>query len=149
MDISSNIAAAPLPAAAQTSDKAPARDAVQPVQTEVARVQSVAAETAADRTGERRTGNAGGPADDAATARNNRLEPDYGAQQVERQFEIEPKTETLVYKAIDPVDGDVVRQVPEDVILKLRATYNSENAVQGSGSDSKPGAIHRLIDRIA
>ena len=102
MDISSNLAVAPPPPAAPAADRAPARDAVQPVKTEAARVQSVPAETA-----------------------------------------------TVVYKAVDPEDGDVVRQVPEDVILKLRATYNSEPLAQDAGSDSKPGEIHRLIDRIA
>tara|TARA_R110000868_G_scaffold29054_7_gene108110 strand:+ start:1452 stop:1973 length:522 start_codon:yes stop_codon:yes gene_type:complete len=149
MDISSNLAVAPPPPAAPAADRAPARDAVQPVKTEAARVQSVPAETATDKAGERRASNAERAAGDAAEAEKTSPEPDYAAKQVDRQFEIEPKTETLVYKAVDPEDGDVVRQVPEDVILKLRATYNSEPLAQDAGSDSKPGEIHRLIDRIA
>jgi uncharacterized FlaG/YvyC family protein len=134
MDISSNIAGAPPPLAVTTPAKAPARETVPPVQTETARPKNVPAETASDKT------TRSGEEYSEATAERSLVEQEpkstsiFKNPEIDRLFEVEPETETLVFKAISADDGDVVRQVPEDIILKLRAAYN------GSKPSSEPTA---------
>jgi len=124
MDISSSIAGAPPPVAVATPAKAPTRESVPPVETEISRPKSVPAETAADKANERRNDKSEAKADRDSIGQEKRSSFEANKPQIDRLFEVEPETETLVYKAVDPDDGDVVRQVPEDIILKLRAAYN-------------------------
>lgn len=130
MDISSSIAGAPPPLAVATSTKAPARESVPPVETETSRSKSVPAETAADKAGERRAEKTEAKADRDSIGQEENFESEPNKPQIDRLFEVEPETETLVYKAVDPDDGDIVRQVPEDIILKLRAAYNDTRPTQ-------------------
>lgn len=130
MDISSSISGAPPPLAVATPTKAPARESVPPVETEVSRPNSVPAETAADKASERRDEKSEAKADRDSIGQDKSFNSEANRPQIDRLFEVEPETETLVYKAIDPDDGDVVRQVPEDIILKLRAAYNDTQPSQ-------------------
>ncbi|MGJ8531586.1 MAG: flagellar protein FlaG [Alphaproteobacteria bacterium] len=124
MDISSSISGAAPPLAVATPTKAPARESVPPVETEVSRPKSVPAETAADKASERRDEKSEAKSDRDSIGQDKGFNAEANRPQIDRLFEVEPETETLVYKAVDPDDGDVVRQVPEDIILKLRAAYN-------------------------
>jgi uncharacterized FlaG/YvyC family protein len=43
-------------------------------------------------------------------------------------FELDPETQSLIYKAINEASGEVVRQIPTDAILQLRAYVKEGNA---------------------
>lgn len=147
MDISSNIAGAPPPLAVATPAKAPAQDSAPPIETETSRPKSVPAETATDKATERREEKAEAKADRDSVGQEESPNAESFSRQLDRLFEVEPETETLVYKAVDSDDGDIVRQVPEDVILKLRATYNDNKPLQDSEDpNSEP---REPFDRIA
>lgn len=145
MDIASSSAGAPPPVASSPPAKAPEKEAVQPVKTEEPKAKAVQAENSAERVADKADNRA---ADDIAEA-NARdakaFDEATNTPKVDRLFEVEPDSETLIYKAVDSEDGEVVRQVPEDVILKLRATYN-DNAPQ---TEIEPGTPRDPIDRIA
>ena len=147
MDISSSISGAPPPLAVATSTKAPARESVPPVETEVSRPKSVPAETAADKASERRDEKSEAKADRDSIGQDKNFNSEANRPQVDRLFEVEPETETLVYKAVDPDDGDVVRQVPEDIILKLRAAYNETQPSQEP--EDIAAKLSAPFDRIA
>lgn len=40
---------------------------------------------------------------------------------IKRRLEIDPKTREVVFQAVDRETGEVVRQIPEEAILKIRA----------------------------
>ena len=40
---------------------------------------------------------------------------------IERRIEIDPKTREVVYQTVDRQSGEVVRQVPDQALLRLRA----------------------------
>ncbi|WP_306257721.1 flagellar protein FlaG [Pararhizobium sp. IMCC21322] len=147
MDISSSIVGAPPPLAVTTPAKAPARESVPPVETETSRPKSVPAETAADKAGERRDDKTAAKADRDSIGQEKSFNSEANRPQVDRLFEVEPETETLVYKAVDPDDGDVVRQVPEDIILKLRAAYNGSQ--QSQNPEDIAAKLSAPFDRIA
>jgi flagellar protein FlaG len=61
-----------------------------------------------------------------------RFDPSSGAQAraaldaairdvIERHIEIEPKTREVVYQTVDRESGEVIRQVPDQALLRLRA----------------------------
>ncbi len=147
MDISSNIAGAPPPLTAATPAKAPIRESVPPVETENSRPKSVPAETSADKAENRRNEKAEAKSDRDIVGRDKTCETESRNPQIDRLFEVEPETETLVYKAIDPDDGDIVRQVPEDIILKLRAAYSENKSLQVP--EDKTSKLSEPFDRIA
>lgn len=60
----------------------------------------------------RREADAGGKDDSAVIAR----------RELERQVEIDPDTQALVFKKVDIQTGNVVEQVPEEAILRMRAS---------------------------
>lgn len=145
MDIASTSAGAPPSVASPPPAKAPEKETSQPVKTEEPRAKAVQAETSAERVADKKEDK---PTETIAESQA-KTEDDFGqlatTPKVDRLFEVEPESETLIYKAIDAEDGDVVRQVPEDVILKLRATYN-DNTPQ---TEVEPGTPRDPIDRIA
>lgn len=150
MDISSSTAGAPPPLAVATPAKAPARESVPPVETETSRPKSVPAETATDKAGERRDEKAEAKANRDSVGQEKTFNSEANQPQIDRLFEVEPETETLVYKAIDPDDGDIVRQVPEDIILKLRAAYSDTQSSQLSQQPEDIAAkLAAPFDRIA
>lgn len=40
---------------------------------------------------------------------------------IQRRLEIDPKTREVVFQAVDRETGEVVRQIPEEAMLKIRA----------------------------
>ena len=73
-----------------------------------------------------------------------RFDPSNGAQAraaldaairdlVERHIEIEPKTREVVYQTVDKESGEVIRQVPDQALLRLR-TYAREMREKSEGS---------------
>lgn len=147
MDISSSTAGAPPPLAVATTAKAPARESVPPVATETSRPKSVPAETAPDKAAERRDEKADAKFDRDSIGQEQGFNSEANRPQIDRLFEVEPETATLVYKAVDPDDGDVVRQVPEDIILKLRAAYNDTKPTQET--EDVAAKLAAPFDRIA
>lgn len=145
MDIASTSAGAPPSVASPPPVKAPEKETAQPVKTEQPKAKAVQAETSSERVGDKPEESASEAAAETDAAASEGFDQTATTPKVDRLFEVEPDTETLIYKAIDAEDGDVVRQVPEDVILKLRATYN-DNAPQ---TDVEPGTPRDPIDRIA
>lgn len=53
------------------------------------------------------------------TAQSRRPE-DTPEREVSREFELDPETQALVFKKIDVQSGDVVEQVPEEALLRMR-----------------------------
>ena len=47
--------------------------------------------------------------------------------QMRREFELDPETADLVFKAINEDTGEVIRQVPSEVILKVRAYAHAQD----------------------
>lgn len=64
----------------------------------------------------------------ANTERQNRRDLQIG-RELQSEFEIDPETNALVFKKLDIQTGDVVEQVPEEAILRMRASI----AAWGSG----------------
>lgn len=42
---------------------------------------------------------------------------------IKRNIVIDPKTREIVFQAVDTKSGEVIRQIPSDAILRLRAYY--------------------------
>lgn len=145
MDIASTSAGAPPSVPSPPPVKAPEKESIQPVKTDEPRAKAVQAETSTERVADKPDENPPSSLLDSDEFASESFEQSATTPKVDRLFEVEPDTETLIYKAVDAEDGDVVRQVPEDVILKLRATYN-DNAPQ---TDVEPGTPRDPIDRIA
>lgn len=145
MDIASTSAGAPPSVASPPPAKAPEREITQPVKTDEPRAKAVQAETSTARVADKPEKNPSETIAESEAAASEGFDQAATTPKVDRLFEVEPDSETLIYKAVDAEDGDVVRQVPEDVILKLRATYN-DNAPQ---TDVEPGTPRDPIDRIA
>jgi flagellar protein FlaG len=58
---------------------------------------------------------------------------------IERRIEIDPKTREVVYQTVDRESGEVVRQVPDQALLRLRAYARAmrENLDEGMDWDVK------------
>lgn len=56
----------------------------------------------------------------AQAAQATEVEP--ARRELERRFEIDPSTQALVFKKVDMASGDVVEQVPEEALLRMRAS---------------------------
>jgi hypothetical protein len=64
--------------------------------------------------------------DDSAAARFDARRPNAALdeavrQAIERHIAIDPETKSLVFKVVDERSGEVKRQIPDEVILRLRA----------------------------
>jgi hypothetical protein len=55
---------------------------------------------------------------------------------IERHLSIDPQTKSLVLKVTEEPSGDVVRQIPDEVILKLRAYVRELTAKRASERDT-------------
>ena len=64
---------------------------------------------------------------------------------MERHITIDPKTRAVVVESIDPDTGKVVRQIPDETLLKLRV-YARELREAGGAEADEPG---RRAGRIA
>ena len=89
------------------------------------------------------------PADEAV-----RYEPDDGAGRraaveaalreiIERHTEIDPKTREVVFQSVNRETGEVVRQVPDEALLKLRA-YAREMRQLESGEPSEGTRVRKI-----
>jgi uncharacterized FlaG/YvyC family protein len=64
-------------------------------------------------------------------------------ESLQRRIERDDSADILVYRTVDKVTGEVVRQFPDEMILKLRA-YAREMERQ----ESKGGENHR-VEKVA
>jgi uncharacterized FlaG/YvyC family protein len=82
-----------------------------------------------------------------------RFEPSEGAKEraaaeralqdvIKRRIEIEPKSREVVYQKVNEETGEVVRQVPDEALMRLRA-YAREMREKAEASDV------RRVERIA
>jgi uncharacterized FlaG/YvyC family protein len=55
---------------------------------------------------------------------------------IKRRLEIDPKTREVVFQVVDEATGDVVRQIPEEMLLKLRA-YAREMRAADAGDEGE------------
>lgn len=58
-------------------------------------------------------------------------------REVERDYQLDPQTRSLVYKKIDIQSGDVVQQVPEESLLRMRQMIQAWG--EGGGGAAKTG----------
>lgn len=54
---------------------------------------------------------------------------------ISRRIVLEPKTREVIYQAVNEETGEVVRQVPEAALLRLRAYAREMREKDGDGSD--------------
>lgn len=119
------------------------------VRTEMKGSRPVAAAAGGDdtaRTDDRRTGDATATLDRQHLARLQRV-ADALREGLEKRVEDDQASETLVFRTVDTKTGRVVRQFPDDMILKLRAyAREMERREEEAGGPTMPE--HR-IERIA
>jgi uncharacterized FlaG/YvyC family protein len=65
---------------------------------------------------------------------------------VERNIAIDPRTRELVFQAISKETGEVVRQVPDEAILRLRAYAREMRAAEEA---ERGGSDVRRVEKIA
>jgi uncharacterized FlaG/YvyC family protein len=63
---------------------------------------------------------------------------------IKRNIEIDPKTREVVFQVIDRETGDVIRQTPDEAILRLRAYMRELRAAEEGCRDCGP-----RVERIA
>ncbi|PCJ90310.1 MAG: hypothetical protein COA52_10320 [Hyphomicrobiales bacterium] len=148
MDVTASLAGAPQPPPqSEPRARAPEREAVSPIETQQSGAKSVQADTAAQNVDVRQTDQRVERQQQAQTNQQegsgakNFIEP----PELDRSFELDEGSSTFVFKATDQDDGHVVRQVPEEILLKLRA-YN-EGKPPGGRSMSEE--IQSLFERTA
>jgi flagellar protein FlaG len=49
---------------------------------------------------------------------------------IKRNLTVDPKTREIVYQAVDTKSGEIIRQIPSDAILRLRAYYRDAPVTQ-------------------
>lgn len=121
------------------------REAVRTELPRVQRVEQPLAASAAAAAGDRRAGDAAARDERAQAERRARIErmADSIRESLQRRIERDDSADILVYRTVDKVTGEVVRQFPDEMILKLRA-YAREMERQ----ESKGGENHR-IEKVA
>ena len=65
---------------------------------------------------------------------------------IERNIMVDPKTRELVYQAISKETGVVVRQVPDEAMLRLRAYLREMRAAEDKGLS---GSDVRRVEKVA
>lgn len=63
---------------------------------------------------------------------------------IRRNIEIDPQTRELVFQVVDQKSGRVIRQTPEEAILRLRAYIRDLRAAEAGEGDG----VHR-VEKIA
>ncbi|MFN3853985.1 MAG: flagellar protein FlaG [Phreatobacter sp.] len=103
------------------------------------------AASAAAAAGDRRAGDAAARDERAQAERRARIErmADSIRESLQRRIERDDSADILVYRTVDKVTGEVVRQFPDEMILKLRA-YAREMERQ----ESRDGENHR-VEKVA
>jgi uncharacterized FlaG/YvyC family protein len=66
---------------------------------------------------------------------------------IERNYEYDLPSREIIYRAVDTRTGQVVRQYPDDITLKLRGFVKeiNEKANRGSGSSSDVPHVTRIV----
>lgn len=144
MDSLANVNFTPQPTQPATPPRLSVEQAAKPTRADLDNAKSVAATIAPEASTEQTQG--AGPKSAAPqtsptpqTDSQEDAPPSSSNRAVERSFEIDPGTETLIYRAINSDSGDVVRQVPEEVFLKIRA-YNAQSEAGSSAIDTTQNA---------
>jgi len=57
----------------------------------------------------------------------------YFQKPLEQRFERDRKTEVLVFKKVDPANGDVILQLPDQSLLNLRAYLKDQESLSRHG----------------
>jgi hypothetical protein len=65
------------------------------------------------------------------------------AETIARRIEIDPKTREVVYQTVDRETGEVVRQVPDQALMRLRAYAREMRALRDADADAQ------RVERIA
>jgi len=65
---------------------------------------------------------------------------------IERNISVDPRTRELVYQAVSKETGVVVRQVPDEGMLRLRAYMREMRAVEDNG---RSGRDVQRVEKIA
>ena len=65
------------------------------------------------------------------------------AETIARRIEIDPRTRQVVYQTVDRETGEVVRQVPDQALMRLRAYAREIRAAQEADAET------RRVERIA
>jgi hypothetical protein len=79
------------------------------------------------------------PAPDIPPARTDTRKPDKSAPGTSRAVVVDPQTDTLVFRSIDPNSGIVLEQVPSAALLRQRA-YLDAQTVQALVTGKDPAA---------
>ncbi|WP_181707487.1 flagellar protein FlaG [Chthonobacter rhizosphaerae] len=66
---------------------------------------------------------------EAAKSARDKIKSDAASREVEREVEYDRKSEEFVFKKIDVQSGDVVQQVPEEAVLRMRAAIQAWDSV--------------------
>ena len=82
------------------------------------------------------------PTADIPPARTDPRKPDERAPATSRAVVVDPQTDTLVFRSIDPDSGIVLEQVPSAALLRQRAYVNAQT-VQAliTGKDPAAAAV--------
>lgn len=73
---------------------------------------------------------------ESVRASRDRQKASAESREVEREVEYDKKSEEFVFKKIDVQSGDVVQQVPEEAVLRMRAAIQAWDSVTGSRTDA-------------
>ncbi|WP_321339388.1 flagellar protein FlaG [Breoghania sp.] len=70
-------------------------------------------------------------------------------QPIKRENFFDQETDTLIYRALDPESGDVIRQIPEEAMLRLRQALAEQAAphVAAAGVNIGAGDLEPSISR--
>lgn len=55
---------------------------------------------------------------------------------IDRKIKIDPATQQVIYEAVDKSSGEVVRQIPEETMLRLQVYAR---AMRRAGAERRPG----------
>ncbi|WP_319775674.1 flagellar protein FlaG [Breoghania sp.] len=84
-----------------------------------------------------------------AGARSRTEKERTNAQQLKRETFFDQETDTLIYRALDPESGEVVRQIPEEAMLRLRQALADQATphVPADGVNLGAGDLEPTISR--
>ncbi len=63
---------------------------------------------------------------------------------IERNVKMDPKSREIVFQSVDKRTGEVVRQVPDEALLRLRAYARQLREAESRASDEADAAVRRV-----
>ena len=63
---------------------------------------------------------------------------------VERNIVVDPRTRELVFQTVSKETGEVVRQIPDEAILRLRAYIREMSEAEGKGRASDVRRVEKV-----